>query len=99
MNAMQDHHSSQPSGPGGPYRTHAAQAYWRRNVRRIAVLLAVWLLLTIAPALFTNWLAFDFIGWPFPFWLAAYGAPLAYLIIVAVYAWLMGRADRAGRRD
>ena len=75
----------------------AAQAYWRRNLRYIAGLLAIWLLLTVAPALFTDWLSFDFIGWPFPFWLAAYGAPLVYLLIVAAYAWLMGRADRARR--
>lgn len=69
--------------------------YWRRNQRRVAGLLAVWLLVTIAPALLTDWLSFDFIGWPFPFWLAAYGAPLTYLIIVAVYAWVMGRVDKS----
>lgn len=75
----------------------AKACYWRRNLRRIAVLLFVWLLLTIAPALFTDLLSFDFIGWPFPFWLAAYGAPLAYLLIVAAYAWLAGRDGRSGR--
>jgi putative solute:sodium symporter small subunit len=95
---MQDHDSSQPSAPDEPHQARTARAYWRRNLRRIAVLLAFWLLLTIAPALLTNWLSFDFIGWPFSFWLAAYGAPLAYLIIVAIYAWLMSRADRS-RRD
>ena len=98
---MQDHDSSQPSAPDGPRQARAprsaAHAYWRRNLRRIAVLLAFWLLLTIAPALLTNWLSFGFIGWPFSFWLAAYGAPLAYLIIVAIYAWLMSRADRSER--
>ena len=94
---MQDHDSSPPSTPGGPHQPCVPRAYWRRNLRRIAVLLAAWLLLTIAPALLTNWLSFGFIGWPFSFWLAAYGAPLAYLIIVAVYAWLMSRADRPGR--
>ncbi|HEY0293888.1 MAG TPA: sodium/substrate symporter small subunit [Bordetella sp.] len=83
--------------PAPPVPPAAARAYWRRNLRYIALLLAVWLLLTLAPALFTGWLSFDFIGWPFPFWLAAYGAPLAYLFIVAVYAWLMSRADRPGR--
>jgi putative solute:sodium symporter small subunit len=76
----------------------ASSLYWRRNLRRIAGLLLLWGLLTVAPALFTNWLAFDFIGWPFPFWLAAYGAPLAYLLIVAAYAWASNRADARARR-
>jgi len=67
--------------------------YWRRNVRLIVLLLAVWASLTVAPALYTRYLAFEFIGWPFPFWLAAYGAPLAYLVIVGGYAWAMNRAD------
>lgn len=94
---MQDHDHSQPSMSDGPHPPCVLPGYWRRNLRRIAVLLAAWLLLTLAPALLTNWLSFGFIGWPFSFWLAAYGAPLAYLIIVAVYAWLMSRADRPMR--
>lgn len=77
-----------------------ASNYWRRNVRLILGLLAAWALLTAAPALFTGYLSFDFIGWPLPFWLAAYGAPLAYLGIVGVYAWTMNRADaRAAQAD
>jgi len=34
-----------------------------------------------------------FLDWPFAFWMAAYGAPLAYLVIIAVYARTMNRAD------
>jgi putative solute:sodium symporter small subunit len=71
----------------------SSSAYWRRNTRLILRLLAVWLVLTLAPALFPGWLSFSFIGWPMPFWLGAYGAPLAYLVIVGVYAWAMNRAD------
>lgn len=67
--------------------------YWRRNLRLIALLLAIWAALTFVPAYFARQLTFDFIGWPFAFWMAAYGAPLAYLIIIAVYAWMMNRAD------
>lgn len=70
-----------------------ASRYWRRNVRLILLLLALWIALTAAPALFTRYLSFEFIGWPFPFWLAAYGAPLAFLLIVAVYGAVMNRAD------
>jgi len=95
---MQDQNNmSLPASPAASSPGAAGSRYWRANLRRIARLLALWLLITMAPALFTAWLSFDLIGWPFPFWLAAYGAPLSYLIIVAVYARVMDRVDRAGR--
>ncbi len=72
-----------------------ATPYWRRNLRLILLLLVVWAALTFVPAFFARSLSFDFIGWPFAFWMAAYGAPLAYLIIVGVYARVMNRADEA----
>ena len=68
--------------------------YWRRNVWLIVLLLVVWAALTFIPSYFARSLSFDFIGWPFSFWMAAYGAPLAYLIIIAIYARVMNRADR-----
>jgi len=71
----------------------AATRYWHRNLRLILALLALWLALTAAPALFTDYLSFEFIDWPFPFWLAAYGAPLAYLLIVAAYGVIMNHLD------
>lgn len=70
-----------------------ATPYWRRNVRLIALLLAVWALLTFVPAIFARALTFSLFGWPFGFWMAAYGAPLAYLLLIVLYAWLMQRAD------
>lgn len=95
---MQDQNNmSLPASPAASSPAASGSPYWRANLRRIARLLALWLLITMAPALFTTWLSFDFIGWPFPFWLAAYGAPLSYLVIVAVYAWTMDRVDRKGR--
>ncbi|CAP41908.1 DUF4212 domain-containing protein [Bordetella petrii] len=77
----------------------AARRYWRRNLALIAVLTACWAALTFLPAFFARELMFDFIGWPFSFWMAAYGAPLSYLALIAIYARLMNRADRRARRD
>lgn len=71
----------------------APTPYWRRNLRLIALLLVVWAALTFVPAFFARSLTFNFIGWPFAFWMAAYGAPLAYLIIIAIFARTMNRAD------
>ncbi|CAB3714152.1 MULTISPECIES: DUF4212 domain-containing protein [Achromobacter] len=74
-------------------------SYWRRNLRLILLLLIIWAALTFVPAFFARSLSFDFIGWPFAFWMAAYGAPLAYLIIVGVYARVMNRADEAAEAE
>jgi putative solute:sodium symporter small subunit len=71
-----------------------SRSYWRRNLRLIALLLALWAGLTFIPSYFARGLSFDFLNWPFSYWMAAYGAPLAYLIIIAVYAGVMNRADR-----
>lgn len=74
--------------------------YWRNNLRLILLLLIVWAALTFVPAFFARSLTFDFIGWPFAFWMAAYGAPLAYLLIICVYARIMNREDeRANDSD
>lgn len=63
-------------------------------MRLIVLLLIVWAALTFIPSYFARSLSFDFIGWPFSFWMAAYGAPLAYLVIIGCYAWVMNRADQ-----
>ena len=85
--------------PRAPTSQPVSIPYWRRTLRLILLLLAVWAALTFVPALFARSLTFDFIGWPFAFWMAAYGAPLAYLIIVGVYARVMNRADERAEAD
>ena len=75
------------------------QRYWRRNLALIGVLTACWAALTFLPAFFARELSFDFIGWPFSFWMAAYGAPLSYLVLIGIYARLMNRADARERQD
>jgi len=71
----------------------AARRYWRRNLILIAILGVCWAALTFLPAYFARELSFDFIGWPFSFWMAAYGAPLLYLVLIGIYARAMNRAD------
>lgn len=76
------------------------KAYWRRNVCLIAGLLLVWFLITFAPLYFARSLGQVFVfGWPFSFWVAAFGAPSLFLLIVGFYAWWMEREDRRLRQD
>ncbi len=82
---MPESRHSHPDPAPTPYR--------RRNLRLILLLLAIWAALTFVPSYFARSLSFGFLDWPFAFWMAAYGAPLAYLVIIAVYARTMNRAD------
>lgn len=69
-------------------------AYWRRNLRIIGLLLLVWFVVTFVAAYFARDLAFDFFGWPFGFWVAGQGALIVYVAIVGFYARYMNRLDR-----
>lgn len=68
--------------------------HWRANRLVIAVLLLILFLITFGVSYFARQLDFRFFGWPFSFWVAAQGAPLVYLLIVAAYAGLMHWLDR-----
>ncbi|HRP28836.1 MAG TPA: DUF4212 domain-containing protein [Burkholderiaceae bacterium] len=69
-------------------------AYWRRNLRIIGLLLSVWFVVTFVAVYFARDLAFDFFGWPFGFWVAGQGALIVYIAIVGFYARYMNRLDR-----
>ena len=72
--------------------------YWRHNVFLIVALLCAWWLVTFVPAYFAVELSQFFIfGWPFSFGMAAFGAPLFFLLIVGLYAWWMARLDQRAR--
>ena len=68
--------------------------YWRSNLRMTGVLLAVWFLATFGVSWFARELqALTVLGFPFPFYMAAQGALLIYLLLVGFYAWRMGKLD------
>ena len=71
----------------------AHKRHWRYNLRLTGVLLAVWFVVSFVLSYFARDLNFVFFGWPFSVWMAAQGAPLAYVLIVAVYAAIMNRLD------
>lgn len=77
-----------------PYPEERHRRHWYQNLRITAGLLAVWLLATFGVSYFARELDFSFFGWPFSFWMAAQGALLLYVAIVALYARWMNRLDR-----
>lgn len=72
------------------------EQHWRQTRRLSAILLLVWLATGFGAAYFARELAgLSVFGWPLSFYLAAQGASLVYLAILAVYAWRMRKLDRA----
>lgn len=82
-----------------PQATHRerAQAYWRANLRLLAVLLSVWFLVSYGCGiLFVDALnQFQLPGTSFPlgFWFAQQGAIYVFLILIYVYIKKMKQLD------
>ena len=71
------------------------QEYWRRNVRLMAVLLAIWALVSFGAGIFFADLLnnIEIAGFPLGFWFANQGAILVFLALIAVYVWRMDKLD------
>ncbi len=73
--------------------TDKHRQYWQKNLRITGILLAIWFFVTFVLAYFARDLNFTFFGWPFSFWVAAQGALVVYVIIIAYYAHYMNKLD------
>lgn len=71
------------------------QEYWRRNLRLMAVLLAIWALVSFgAGILFVEALNEIVIaGFPLGFWFSQQGSIIVFVALIAIYAWRMDRLD------
>ena len=73
-----------------------AEAYWKRNIRLITVLLIIWALVSfgagiiLAQPLYTVKLG----QLPLSFWFAQQGTMLIFVLLIFVYCWMMDRIDR-----
>jgi putative solute:sodium symporter small subunit len=83
------------NGPRKALDPIKAQAYWKRNLNLIIILLVIWALVSyvfgilLAPAL-----ANVMIGQiPLGFWFAQQGSIIIFVILIFVYCWLMDRLD------
>ncbi len=72
-----------------------AQAYWKENIRTILSLLVVWFVVSLgAGVLFIEQLnAIEISGVKLGFWFAQQGAIYAFVILIFVYVYKMGKID------
>ncbi len=77
-------------------RAADARAYWRANLRLIAVLLAVWATVSFGLGIL---LVEPLNRWHFGslllgFWFAQQGSIYVFVALIFIYAWRMDRLDR-----
>lgn len=70
------------------------QRYWYRVRALTLTLLLLWFVVTFGVIFFARELAgLELFGWPVPFYMAAQGTTLIYLLIIGVYALAMKKLD------
>lgn len=74
----------------------AASAYWKANLRIVAVCLVIWALVSFGfGIIFRPLLAGIGVGGTdLGFWFAQQGSILVFLALIFFYAWRMNRLDR-----
>ncbi|MCH7530707.1 MAG: DUF4212 domain-containing protein [Gemmatimonadetes bacterium] len=80
--------------------------YWRRNIRYVGILLAVWFLVSFGFGIFLveplNTITVPGTAFPLGFWFAQQGAIYVFVVLIFVYVRLMNRLDTefdVGERD
>jgi putative solute:sodium symporter small subunit len=71
------------------------QEYWRKNVRLMSVLLAIWALVSFgAGIIFVEPLNnIEIAGFPLGFWFSQQGSIVVFVILIAIYVWRMDKLD------
>jgi putative solute:sodium symporter small subunit len=84
-----------PTDPSHARLLAARAAHWERTRRMTVVLLVLWLLTCFGTIFFARELShLAVFGWPLSFYMAAQGASLVSLAVIAFYAWRMRVLDR-----
>lgn len=72
------------------------QSYWRKNLKYIVVLLAIWFTVScLCSIIFVDVLdKVKLGGYPLGFWFACQGSEMIFVVLIAVYVKLMNKLDK-----
>jgi putative solute:sodium symporter small subunit len=92
---MTEHEDQAPTDLSSTQRARVDR-YWRRNVRLMSSLLAVWAAVSLGcGVLFVDALnAYRLGGFPLGFWFAQQGSIIVFVVLILIYAVAMTRLDR-----
>ncbi|HSG48480.1 MAG TPA: DUF4212 domain-containing protein [Longimicrobiales bacterium] len=81
-----------------PEPSSSERTYWRRNVRLVLTLLAVWFAASYGAGVlfaeFLNRFRIPGTGFPLGFWFAQQGSIYVFVALIFVYVFRMNRLDR-----
>ncbi len=71
-------------------------AYWRANLRLMAVLLLIWFSVSfLAGIIFFDFLnQFRFFGYKLGFWFSQQGSIYFFVLLIFIYTWRMNALDK-----
>jgi putative solute:sodium symporter small subunit len=72
------------------------KAYWKKNIRRMTLLLAIWFLVSYVFGIFfaEQLNAIKLGGFPLGFWFAQQGSIYVFVILIFVYVRMMNKLDK-----
>lgn len=92
---MVDRRAPDPSNDRASLAPGLLRRYWRTNLRLIAALLVIWLIVTIVPPWFAPLLnQVQIAGFPLGYYLSAQAALLLFVVLIVGYDWAAGRLER-----
>jgi putative solute:sodium symporter small subunit len=76
--------------------TQAQQAYWKENLRLLAISLVIWFIVSygFGILLVDQLNQIKIAGFGLGFWFAQQGSIYVFLILIFYYAWRMNKLDR-----
>lgn len=75
---------------------HNMKAYWKENLKYLALLLSIWFLVSyVFGILLVDQLnTIKMAGFKLGFWFAQQGSMYVFVILIFVYVWLMNKLDK-----
>lgn len=76
--------------------TQAQQAYWKENLRLLAICLTIWFIVSygFGILLVEQLNQIRIAGFGLGFWFAQQGSIYVFLVLIFFYAWRMNKLDR-----